>query len=90
MASTPNGQGYWVFGANGSVTGYGNAAQYGNMVGRPMSPPVAYGAATTNGHGYWLFSSSGGVFAFGSAPFLGSLQSVGAVSSTPIVTGVGF
>jgi len=91
MAATPDGQGYWIFGATGSVDTYGDATNDGSMLGQiPASVPIAAGAATTNGHGYWLFGQNGGVYAFGSAPFDGSLQSLDTTPSGPIVGGVGF
>src|SRR2546423_7442133 len=76
VALTPGGQGWWVAGANGSVTPGGNAPFYGSVAGIPLGKPVVGIAATPGGHGYWLVASGGGIFSFGDAAFFGSAGSV--------------
>ena len=38
LAATPDGLGYWIVGANGSVTAYGTAVNYGSMSGHRPQP----------------------------------------------------
>jgi hypothetical protein len=76
MASTPDGNGYWLVGADGGVFSFGDAAPYGSMGGHALSAPVVGMAATPDGKGYWLVASDGGVFAFGDAHFMGSMGAV--------------
>src|SRR2546422_9760943 len=67
VALTPGGQGWWVAGANGSVTPGRNAPFYGSVAGIPLGKPVVGIAATPSGHGYWLGASGRGLFSFGEA-----------------------
>src|SRR5437660_150092 len=83
VALTPGGQGWWVAGANGSVTPGGNAPFYGSVAGIPLGRPVVGIAATPGGHGYWLVASDGGIFSFGDAPFSGS--GAGGSLAAPVV-----
>src|SRR5437660_455425 len=76
VALTPGGQGWWVAGANGSVTPGGNAPFYGSVAGIPLGRPVVGIAATPGGRGYWLVASDGGIFSFGDAAFFGSTGSI--------------
>ena len=73
MAATPDGQGYWLVGANGSVYSFGDAVFYGPA--RPLSlpEPIVGFARTPDGRGYWMVSSHGAVYAFGDARYFGSL-----------------
>ncbi|MHB1533037.1 MAG: hypothetical protein ACYC1D_00180 [Acidimicrobiales bacterium] len=71
-APTPDGQGFWVAWADGSVTTYGNATWYGDMSGHALNAAIVGIAPTANGGGYWLLGSDGGVFSFGDAGFYGS------------------
>ena len=72
LAATPDGQGYWVVGTNGSVTPYGVATNYGSMAGHVLNQPIVGVAATPDGKGYWLVATDGGIFSFGDAQFYGS------------------
>ncbi len=72
MASTPNGQGYWLVGSNGSVYNYGDANNYGSMMGKPLNQPIVGISADPITGGYWLVAADGGVFSF-NAPFYGSM-----------------
>ena len=73
MATTPDGKGYWLAGADGGVFAYGDAQFYGSMGGQLLNAPVVGIASTPDGKGYWLVASDGGVFAFGDAGFFGSM-----------------
>jgi hypothetical protein len=59
--------------ANGVVTSYGTAYNYGPTSGMTLNQPVVGLATTTDGNGYWEAAADGGVFAFGTAPFQGSM-----------------
>ena len=83
MASTPDGNGYWLVAADGGVFSFGDAGSFGSMGGQKLHAPVVGMAATADGKGYWLVASDGGIFAFGDAGFFGS---AGALRlSAPIV-----
>jgi hypothetical protein len=73
IASTPDGQGYWLTGADGGVFAFGNAAFYGSMGATRLAAPIVGIASTSDGRGYWLVASDGGIFAFGDAGFYGSM-----------------
>jgi uncharacterized protein YkwD len=73
VAATPDGNGYWVARANGSVTAHGDAANDGSMAGTPLVAPITHVVATSDGKGYWLVASDGGIFSFGDARFFGSM-----------------
>jgi hypothetical protein len=73
IASTPDGQGYWLVSADGGVFSFGTAAFYDSMGGRPLAAKIVGMAATPDGHGYWEVASDGGIFAFGDAAFYGSM-----------------
>ena len=73
MASTPSGNGYWLVDAQGYVSAYGNAANYGGMGGHPLNAPISHIVSTPDGKGYWLVAADGGVFSFGDAQFYGSM-----------------
>jgi hypothetical protein len=76
VALSPDGRGWWVAGADGSVTPGGNAASYGSAAAVPLTRAIVGIAATPSGHGYWLVASDGGIFAFGDAAFYGSTGSL--------------
>ncbi len=73
MAAAPDGQGYWLVGADGGIFAFGSAQFYGSMGGQHLNAPVVGMAAAPGGNGYWLVASDGGIFAFGSAQFYGSM-----------------
>jgi len=86
IAATPDGQGYWLVGADGGVFNFGDASYYGNTYSdgltglsgpHPLSAPIVGIAATPDGQGYWLVGADGGVFNFGNAQFHGSTYSDG-------------
>ena len=75
IVPTDPGNGYYVFGQAGELTGFGNdnylayldGAQYVNL-----NAPIVGMAPTPDGGGYWMVGSDGGVFASGDAQFYGS------------------
>ena len=68
---TPDGLGYWLLQANGTVSAFGDAADLGYV--HPAAPAVGL-APTPTGKGYWIADASGQVFAFGDAAAHGSLR----------------
>jgi len=72
MASTPDGKGYWIAAADGTVSAFGDAHPYGSMADKHLNQPIVGIADTPDGGGYWMVATDGGVFAFGDAPYLGS------------------
>jgi hypothetical protein len=74
--SSPNGLGYWLVGADGNVYAFGDATNYGTLVGTHLNGPIVALVPTPDGHGYWLVGADGGVFAFGDAGFYGSMGDV--------------
>jgi hypothetical protein len=40
MASTPDGNGYWLVGSDGGIFAYGDAIFYGSMGGSNLAKPV--------------------------------------------------
>jgi hypothetical protein len=79
MASTPDGGGYWLLLADGSVYAFGDAKWYGDLRGSawhggpvPPGAPVVGIAATPDGKGYFVLAADGSVYAFGNAKYSGS------------------
>jgi hypothetical protein len=87
MTNTVTGNGYWIFGSNGSVWAMGDAHGYGAP--RAVTAPICAGVATTTDAGYWLLGQDGDVYGYGDAPDLGSLPA-SHVSVDDIVGGIGF
>jgi hypothetical protein len=76
VASTANGQGYWLVASDGGVFTFGNAGFFGSLAGHHLNAPVVGLLPTPDDQGYWLVAADGGVFSFGDAPFFGSLGQV--------------
>ena len=76
MASTHDGQGYWIVASDGGIFNYGDAAFFGSAGGIALNKPIVGMAATPDGGGYWLVASDGGVFSYGDAHFFGSTGSI--------------
>ena len=76
MAATPDGEGYWLVGADGGVFAFGDAAFYGSLGAVKLDGPIVAITPTPDGKGYWLAALDGGVFAFGDAGFDGSMGAV--------------
>ena len=72
MASTPDGEGYWLAGADGRVLTFGDALALGSLAGLHLASPIVGLARTPSGRGYWLVAADGGIFSFGDAGFHGS------------------
>jgi hypothetical protein len=76
IASTPDGNGYWVTTATGQVTAQGDAGNFGSLPSMALNAPVLGMASTGDGGGYWLVAADGGIFSFGDAQFYGSTGSM--------------
>ena|ERR1035437_5745015 len=93
IASTPDGNGYWLVASDGGVFAFGDAGFHGSMGGTHLNQPIVGIASTPDGNGYWLVASDGGVFAFGDAGFHGSMggthlnQPMVAIAANPDGTG---
>jgi 3D (Asp-Asp-Asp) domain-containing protein len=74
MAPTPDGQGYWLVGADGGIFSFGNAHFHGSTSRIHLNAPIVGMAPTPDGQGYWLMGADGGIFSFGNADFRGSLS----------------
>jgi hypothetical protein len=82
VVATPQGGGYYLVTADGTVYPFGDARFYGDLAGEAISAPVVGMAIDQRTGGYWLVGSDGGIYAF-HAPFLGSTG--GEVLAAPIV-----
>jgi hypothetical protein len=71
MASTSDGNGYWLVASDGGIFAFGDAPYHGSTGGTVLASPVVGMTASTQ-VGYWLAASDGGVFSFG-VPFHGSI-----------------
>jgi hypothetical protein len=76
MATTSDGLGYWLVGADGAIYNYGDAVWYGSLRGTHLNQPIVGMATTPDGGGYWLVATDGGIFSFGDAQFYGSTGSL--------------
>jgi SpoIID/LytB domain protein len=83
MATTDDGQGYWMVGSNGGMDSFGDAVSYGSAGDLTLNHPIVGMASTPDGKGYWLVASDGGVFSYGDAAFFGSTGSL--VLNRPVV-----
>ncbi len=82
MASTPDGEGYWLVGADGGVLTYGDARFYGSESGLGVLTPFVGIAPTRDAGGYWIAGTFGNVYSFGDAPTEGFL---GVTPEAPVV-----
>ena len=76
IASTPDGNGYWLASPSGAVEAFGDAPYLGSMAGQTLNAPIVGIAPTPDGNGYWLVASDGGIFSFGDAHFYGSTGNI--------------
>ena len=76
MASTRDGQGYWLLAGDGGIFSFGAARFFGSTGDIRLNQPVVAMAATPTGNGYWLVASDGGVFTFGDAAYHGSTGNI--------------
>ena len=72
METTPSSDGYWIVDEHGEVHAFGDAVDFGDMVGTDLAAPIRRLVSTPSGDGYWLLADDGGVFSFGNARFHGS------------------
>ncbi len=68
----PSTTGYRLVAANGAVSTFGNAGNYGSEAGQPLNAPIVGMTATPDNKGYWLVGADGGIFTFGDASYYGS------------------
>ena len=77
MAPTPDGGGYWVLGANGTVYDFGDAPPVGVAAGSPgladLSSPMTGLIPDFTGQGFDAVNGSGQAFAYGDAPYFGDV-----------------
>jgi hypothetical protein len=88
MAPTPDGLGYWVVSATGSVYTFGDAHYFGSLTSGSPGGEIVCLVPTPDGAGYWLLSAGGGVFSYGDARLFGpggDPPSAGSSSTSPIV-----
>ncbi len=83
MASSPQGNGYWMANPQGAIATLGAVGDYGSTDGLALNAPIVQLVATSDGYGYWEVASDGGIFAFGDAGFYGSMG--GLPLNAPIV-----
>ena len=72
---TPDGGGYWILNANGTVTNFGDAANFGPAPGTfgGLNPATAI-FTTSDGGGYWIAAANGVVNQLGDAPDYGDMS----------------
>ena len=71
---------YDLVSANGTVTSFGHAGNFGGAQDIHLAAPIVGMATTPDGLGYWLIGQDGGVLTFGDAKYFGSL---GGLKHTP-------
>jgi N-acetylmuramoyl-L-alanine amidase len=54
MASSPDGNGYWLVGSDGGVFSFGDAPFKGSAAGQSLLQPVVSMVRTPSGSGYWM------------------------------------
>jgi hypothetical protein len=75
ITPTTPGQGYYLYGSDGGLAGFGNdsyLSYLGDLTQVSLNSPIVGMATTTDGAGYWMTAADGGVFAYGDARFYGS------------------
>jgi peptidoglycan hydrolase-like protein with peptidoglycan-binding domain len=76
IASTPDGNGYWLVASDGGIFNYGSARYYGSSGNIHLNSPIVGMAAAPDGKGYWLVAKDGGIFNYGSAHYYGSAGNI--------------
>jgi hypothetical protein len=79
IVPTDPSSGYYVFGQQGELTGFGNDNYLVYLNGAfyyNLNAPIVGMAPTPDGGGYWMVGSDGGVYASGDAQFYGSTGSL--------------
>jgi hypothetical protein len=96
LPTTP-GEGYYLYGDDGSLAGFGNDSYLnylGDLTQTNLNAPIKGMDITPDGAGYWMTASDGGIFAYGDAGFYGSHggshlnQPIVGMTSTP--SGLGY
>lgn len=64
---------YDLVSANGTVSSFGGAANFGGTQDVALRAPIVDMATTPDGRGYWLLAQNGSVYNLGDAKFYGSL-----------------
>jgi len=77
IASSDDGQGYYLANAAGAISVHGDASFRGAANGLALSGPIVHMQTTADGGGYWMVGSDGGVFNYGDARLEGSLPGLG-------------
>ena len=75
IVPTDPGDGYYVFGQQGELAGFGNdnyLVYLDGAMNYNLNAPIVGMAPTPDGAGYWMVGSDGGVYASGDAQFYGS------------------
>ena len=75
IVPTTAGNGYYMFGQQGEITGFGNDHYLSYLDGAQyysLNAPIVGMAAAPDGGGYWMVGADGGVFSGGDAQFFGS------------------
>ena len=88
IASTPEGDGYWLVKQAGKIQIFGDALRRGSFQGAGLVVDIV---SAPQGQGYWIVAKAGRVEAFGSADHYGNETSdaeITAMASTP--TGDGY
>jgi hypothetical protein len=79
IVPTDPGDGYYVFGQQGELAGFGNdnyLVYLDGAMNYDLNAPIVGMAPTPDGAGYWMVGSDGGVYASGDAQFYGSTGSL--------------
>jgi hypothetical protein len=79
LSPTTPGQGYYIYGDDGSLAGFGNdsyLSYLGDLSTVSLNQPIVGMATTPDGGGYWMAATDGGIFAFGDAGFYGSTGAI--------------
>jgi hypothetical protein len=86
IVPTDPGSGYYLFGQQGELAGFGNDNYLVYLNGAfyyNLNAPIVGMAPTPDGAGYWMVGADGGVFSSGDAGFYGSTGSL--VLNKPVV-----
>jgi hypothetical protein len=79
IVPTDPGDGYYVFGQQGELTGFGNdnyLVYLDGAMNYDLNAPIVGMAPTPDGAGYYMVGTDGGVYASGDAQFYGSTGSL--------------
>ena len=77
IASSGDGQGYYLANAEGAISVHGDASFRGAANGLALARPIVHMQTTADGGGYWMVGGDGGIFNYGDARMEGSLPALG-------------